>query len=134
MNDIRENLFFILPNAVAETSGTETTAAAASSAARAATMGSKASGLLRLAQLGLPVPPAFVLGTPICREYFARGGQLPDGTRVLMVVHPQELGERTLYTIDQWVMAGNATMIFVDPIAENQMGPRGGPPLGASKV
>jgi gliding motility-associatede transport system auxiliary component len=54
--------------------------------------------------------------------------KLPDQTRVLMVVHPQELGERTLYTIDQWVMAGNATMIFVDPFAENQVGPRGGPP------
>jgi ABC-type uncharacterized transport system involved in gliding motility auxiliary subunit len=54
--------------------------------------------------------------------------KLPDQTRVLMVVHPQELGERTLYTIDQWVMAGNATMIFVDPFAENQIGPRGGPP------
>ena len=95
MNDIRENLFFILPNAVAETSGTETTAAAASSAARAATMGSKASGLLRLAQLGLPVPPAFVLGTPICREYFARGGQLPDGTRELIAQGLSRLEEAT---------------------------------------
>jgi ABC-type uncharacterized transport system involved in gliding motility auxiliary subunit len=54
--------------------------------------------------------------------------KLPDQTRVLMVVHPQELSERTLYTIDQWVMAGNSTMIFVDPFAENQIGPRGGPP------
>ena len=53
--------------------------------------------------------------------------KLPDDTRVLMVVHPQELGEPTLYTIDQWVMAGNATMIFVDPHAENQVGPQGGP-------
>jgi ABC-type uncharacterized transport system involved in gliding motility auxiliary subunit len=54
--------------------------------------------------------------------------KLPDDTRVLMVVHPQDLSEKTLYTIDQWVMAGNATMIFVDPYAENQVGPRGGPP------
>src|SRR6267378_2608127 len=53
--------------------------------------------------------------------------KLPDDTRVLMVVHPQDLSEKTLYTIDQWVMAGNATMIFVDPIAENQLGPRGMP-------
>ncbi len=53
--------------------------------------------------------------------------KFPDGTRVLMVVHPQELGEKTLYAIDQWVMAGNATLIFVDPFAENQLGPRGGP-------
>ncbi len=53
--------------------------------------------------------------------------KLPDQTRVLMIVHPQELSERTLYAIDQWVMAGNPTMIFVDPFAENQTGPRGGP-------
>ena len=53
--------------------------------------------------------------------------KFPDGTRVLMVVHPQELGEKTLYAIDQWVMAGNAALIFVDPFAENQFGPRGGP-------
>ena len=53
--------------------------------------------------------------------------KLPDDTRALMVVHPQDLSEKTLYTIDQWVMAGNATMIFVDPYAENQLGPRGMP-------
>jgi ABC-type uncharacterized transport system involved in gliding motility auxiliary subunit len=54
--------------------------------------------------------------------------KLPEETRVLMVVHPQDLGARTLHAIDQWVMAGNATMIFVDPVAENQVGPRGAPP------
>jgi ABC-type uncharacterized transport system involved in gliding motility auxiliary subunit len=54
--------------------------------------------------------------------------KLPDGTRVLMVAHPQDLSERTLFTIDQWVMGGNPAIIFVDPYAENQMGPRGGPP------
>jgi ABC-type uncharacterized transport system involved in gliding motility auxiliary subunit len=53
--------------------------------------------------------------------------KFPEDTRVLMVVHPQELGEITLYTIDQWVMAGNPTIIFVDPYAENQVGPQGGP-------
>jgi gliding motility-associatede transport system auxiliary component len=58
--------------------------------------------------------------------------KLPDDTRVLMVVHPQDLSEKTLYTIDQWVMAGNATMIFVDPYAENQVGPRGEPPSNPS--
>ena len=49
--------------------------------------------------------------------------KLPDDTRVLMVVHPRDLNEKTLYTIDQWVMAGNAAIIFVDPYAENQPGP-----------
>src|SRR5215469_7930369 len=54
--------------------------------------------------------------------------KLPDDTRALMVVHPQNLSEKTPFTIDQWVMAGNATIIFVDPFAENQFGARGGPP------
>src|SRR5215468_91299 len=58
--------------------------------------------------------------------------KLPDGTRVLMVVHPQDLSEKTLYTIDQWVMGGNATMIFVDPYAENQFNPRDEAPSNQS--
>jgi ABC-type uncharacterized transport system involved in gliding motility auxiliary subunit len=53
--------------------------------------------------------------------------QLPNDTRVLMIVHPQNLSEKALYTIDQWVMAGKPAMIFVDPYAENQTGPRGMP-------
>lgn len=52
---------------------------------------------------------------------------LPANSRVLMVVHPQHLSEKALYRIDQWVMAGKPAMIFVDPYAENQTGPRGMP-------
>jgi ABC-type uncharacterized transport system involved in gliding motility auxiliary subunit len=58
--------------------------------------------------------------------------KLPEGTRVLMVVHPQNLSQRTLYTIDQWVLAGNGAMIFVDPYAENQFSPGGEPPPNPS--
>ena len=58
----------------------------------------------------------------------ADADKLPDNTRVVMVVHPQNIGDKTLYTIDQWALAGGATLIFVDPNAENQMGPRGAPP------
>ena len=58
--------------------------------------------------------------------------KLPDDTRVLMVVHPQNLSDKTLYTIDQWVVAGNATMIFVDPYAENQFNPRDEAPTNQS--
>jgi ABC-type uncharacterized transport system involved in gliding motility auxiliary subunit len=53
--------------------------------------------------------------------------KLPEDTRVLMVVHPQNLSDKALYNIDQWVMAGKPAMIFVDPYAENQTGPRGMP-------
>lgn len=54
--------------------------------------------------------------------------ELPENTRILMVVHPQGLSDKTLYTIDQWVMKGGATMLFVDPWAEGQLGPMGRPP------
>jgi ABC-type uncharacterized transport system involved in gliding motility auxiliary subunit len=53
--------------------------------------------------------------------------QLPDDARVLMVVQPQHLSDKALFNIDQWVMAGKPTLIFVDPVAENQTGPRGMP-------
>ena len=82
MTDQRANMFLILPNATADVAGQH--AAGAPFAAPAAIIGSKAAGLLRLARLGLPVPPAFVLGTELCREYFARGGRLPDGVRELL--------------------------------------------------
>lgn len=57
---------------------------------------------------------------------------LPANTRVVMVVHPQGLSDKTLYTIDQWAVNGGATLIFVDPWAENQMGPMGRPMPDAS--
>ena len=52
--------------------------------------------------------------------------ELPDNTRVVMAAHPQNLSDRTLYTLDQWVLRGGATMVFVDPHAETQMGERPG--------
>jgi ABC-type uncharacterized transport system involved in gliding motility auxiliary subunit len=57
---------------------------------------------------------------------------LPKDTRVVMVVHPQSLSDKSLFTIDQWALNGGATMIFVDPWAENQMGPGGRPMPDAS--
>ena len=40
-------------------------------------LGTKAFTLARMARLGLPVPPAFVLGTPHCRHWY----QAPEHTR-----------------------------------------------------
>ncbi len=54
--------------------------------------------------------------------------KLPDNTRVVLVVQPQNLSDRTLYTLDQWVLSGGATLVFADPFAETQMGPRPGMP------
>ena len=41
-------------------------------------IGGKAHGLLRMAEAGIRIPPAFVLGTACCRQYFNNNNQLPD--------------------------------------------------------
>ena len=43
---------------------------------------------------------------------------IPEGIDVLMLVHPKNLGEQTLYAIDQFVLKGGRALIFVDPHAE----------------
>ncbi len=105
--------------------------------------------IAELGQRGKPVIALFdglgVIGNPTYRmpqqQIFAqlseiynvqlqRGDvdELPENTRVVLVVHPQDLTERTLYTIDQWALGGGATMVFVDPAAETQVGPQPGVP------
>lgn len=39
---------------------------------------------------------------------------------ILMLVHPQELPEATLYAIDQFVMGGGRALVFVDPNSDTQ--------------
>ncbi|MFT5426987.1 MAG: ABC-type uncharacterized transport system involved in gliding motility auxiliary subunit, partial [Gammaproteobacteria bacterium] len=41
-----------------------------------------------------------------------------DGLDVLMVIHPKDLNDETLFAIDQYVLNGGRAMIFVDPLAE----------------
>ena len=50
---------------------------AAAGTPEAARVGQKAHNLIRMAALGLPVPPAFALDTALCRAYFAAGGRMP---------------------------------------------------------
>ena len=51
---------------------------------------------------------------------------IPPGTDVLMLVHPQNLPEKTLFAIDQFVLKGGKAIVFVDPYSELQA--RGGQP------
>src|SRR6185312_16143738 len=39
---------------------------------------------------------------------------------VLMIAHPQNLSEKTLYAIDQFVFKGGKALVFVDPYSETQ--------------
>jgi pyruvate, orthophosphate dikinase len=58
-------------------------------------MGFKAYNLLRMARIGLPVPAAFVLGTPFCREYFGRGARLAAGFRELLAQNVRRIESST---------------------------------------
>jgi ABC-type uncharacterized transport system involved in gliding motility auxiliary subunit len=54
----------------------------------------------------------------------------PD-IQVLLLIHPQDLSNNTLYAIDQFVMRGGRLMVMVDPYSEAQAstpGPDGAPP------
>jgi ABC-type uncharacterized transport system involved in gliding motility auxiliary subunit len=56
---------------------------------------------------------------------------IPEDIDVMMVIHPRNLSDRTLYALDQFVMRGGKLIAFVDPQSENdpmaqQMGPMPG--------
>jgi ABC-type uncharacterized transport system involved in gliding motility auxiliary subunit len=58
---------------------------------------------------------------------------VPADIDVLMLVHPQNLPEKTLFAIDQFVLKGGKTLVFVDPLSElqashpSQLNPPGSP-------
>jgi ABC-type uncharacterized transport system involved in gliding motility auxiliary subunit len=42
-----------------------------------------------------------------------------DDVEALVIVHPHDLSDKTQFAIDQFVLRGGPTMVFVDPLAEN---------------
>jgi len=44
--------------------------------------------------------------------------EVPSDVNVLLIVHPKNTPDRTLFAIDQYLLAGGKAMIFVDPFAE----------------
>ena len=58
------------------------------------------------------------------------GGNLdaaPSDIDVLMLVHPQNLPQKTLFAIDQFVLKGGKAIVFVDPYSELQASERAQP-------
>ena len=49
---------------------------------------------------------------------FTDSESIEEDIDVLMVVHPKNLEDKTLYAIDQYVMRGGNAIFFVDPFAE----------------
>ena len=45
---------------------------------------------------------------------------IPADIDVLMLVHPQNLPDKTLFAIDQFVLKGGKALVFVDPLSEFQ--------------
>jgi ABC-type uncharacterized transport system involved in gliding motility auxiliary subunit len=65
------------------------------------------------------------------REVALDAQRIEDDVQVLLVVHPQNLPDATLYAIDQYVMRGGKLVAFTDPHSEGQAGrpgPGGQPP------
>lgn len=48
--------------------------------------------------------------------------QIPETVSVLLLVHPKQLPQPTLYAIDQFVLRGGKLLVFVDPYSEADTG------------
>jgi len=75
-------------------------------------------------------PPMAILGQ--LREQFEVNllglavENVPDDIDVLLVIHPKELGGRTKYAIDQFVLRGGRALVLVDAMAELDPPPNNG--------
>jgi ABC-type uncharacterized transport system involved in gliding motility auxiliary subunit len=49
-------------------------------------------------------------------------GALPDDLELLVLVHPKDLDENMLYQIDQFALRGGRVLVFMDPLAESDLG------------
>jgi len=73
-----------------------------------------------------PTPPWYVMEN--LKQSFhietiaADTKQIADNISVLLLVHPKNLSEPTLYAIDQFVLKGGKLLAFVDPYSEMERG------------
>ncbi|HKF86002.1 MAG TPA: pyruvate, phosphate dikinase [Candidatus Limnocylindrales bacterium] len=58
-------------------------------------LGGKGAGLAEMTLAGLPTPPGFTITTEACNDYFASGGQLPDGLWQDVLDAMKEVEERS---------------------------------------
>lgn len=59
---------------------------------------------------------------------------IPAQVSVLLLVHPKNLPEQTLYAIDQFVLRGGKLLVFVDPFSEVDTGASTGMNMGAEPI
>ena len=76
-------------------------------------------------QSGQATQPWFVM--ELIRQLYevqripASATEIDEEIDILMVVHPQDLSEQLLYAIDQHVMRGGETLVFLDPNADSMV-------------
>jgi ABC-type uncharacterized transport system involved in gliding motility auxiliary subunit len=46
--------------------------------------------------------------------------QIPDGIDTLLLIHPKEIGDRTLFALDQFVLKGGRLVAYVDPMCVSE--------------
>lgn len=56
------------------------------------------------------------------RRIDATGDSIEEEIDILMIVHPEGLSEKMLYAIDQFVLNGGETIVFLDPNADSMVG------------
>ena len=57
------------------------------------------------------------------RTIEANATEIPQDVDVVLLVHPKQLGDATLYAIDQFVLGGGRLLVFIDPHAESEQAP-----------
>lgn len=72
-------------------------------------------------QPGMRPPQAWVAFKELKEDYIVREvsptvSEIDKEINALVVVHPKELSDETLYAIDQFVLRGGSLIVFVDPL------------------
>jgi ABC-type uncharacterized transport system involved in gliding motility auxiliary subunit len=81
-------------------------------------------GDIMAAMRGAPMVP-YVVIDQLRQQHEVRSlntefDKVPDDVDVLMIAHPQNLSDKTLYAIDQFVLKGGRALVFVDPDSQTQ--------------
>jgi ABC-2 type transport system permease protein len=82
--------------------------------------------------------PKWIVFEQLARDYeivdvAVDAEEVPEDLAYLMVIHPKELSETTLYAIDQYVMGGGKLLVFVDPWCIREQ-PEGDPRTAAQQT
>ncbi|MCY3753014.1 MAG: Gldg family protein [Alphaproteobacteria bacterium] len=54
------------------------------------------------------------------RQIVSTATSVPEGVDVVVLVHPKQLTDETLYALDQFVLRGGKLLVFVDPHSEGE--------------